>query len=723
VADFEGGPSGVQADGSSVEVFERDAGAGKALRWTVAAGAKGAVLNIPVHTPDIRPFGLLRLDIRAVDRPKAPIRFQISSPAGGLEGVLPEPRPEWRTVEVALPSLRVHKDFDPARVGWLQIVPGDDAALAIEIDRIALVGTEGGWRGGGGSFVVADFESEGLSRRDVSEGWRSEVLEDGDGHVLRLSATKEKPLFLTFENVPQDLRPFRRLAFRARVTEGSGAGLRLAFNGEKGSLGTSLGRLSGTWSRLEVPIPEMEADAGYDPQKAGSLELWTFSDTRRVLELDDITLHAEAAGWRYTALERFERGIRPAAPSLVIADFEDPGGLDRIGCEESTAERVAVPKCRENPTGSALRWTVAEGAKPAHLYLRGVPRDLREYRFLRFLARADRETDADIQLRIESRGGTWRGGRASLAIDLKGFGRKWKQWEVVLPEMHRLGDFDPEFVASLHFSRTGALSVHLDEVMLLKGAGGCTRTDRALKEWYFGKGRSDTVREVASEGLRIISDSTETDRRLVKKLQGFLDHFRRETGLGPPRQPVEILLLADRAAWSKPLDSESWGAAREVGGAGFARSGTLHSFVQDVESPAFLHELAHALTQRCAGSGGGAWFQDGLADCVGERFRGARAAARYATEVSAEDRTPLAEVIALPALPPGGGGPRLAAAAFVEFLLAGPRSPATRERIADLALLDPAAPAFGDAVAHLLGASPADLDTEFQAWLMAAVPK
>ena len=727
LASFEGagGKERITTKGSRSEAVA--ARSGRGIRWETEDGADPAELWVRTEPFDLRPYGLLRFSLRAPKPIESIVWFRLASSGGDVTVSLPAAGPEWTEVEVPVPAMDSRPGFDPAGVLGFELYSHRAASFVLDVDEVRLVRSPGGWRGAGDGeegfrFVVADFETPAGSRFEVpEEGCAGEVVESGEGHALRLTGKGRFSLVgVGFDNMPEDLRPFRFLSLRARLVSGSATGVRLWVTGSSGTLEAVLPRLGPDWSEVRLSLPEMEADETFDASKVSRLGLYSLSSSKPVIELDDLAVIVGGAGWRYTALEQLARGPHEAAPVLSIADFEAENSLDSVLVEGGKVERVKVKRKRDNGTGHALKFEVEGEGETAHLYLRRVPRDLRDFRVLRFLARADRDTDADVQVRVESRGGSgwFSGAKGSLGLDVVGFTKAWKRVEILLPDVPALGDFDPEHVVSLHLSRKGPMSVSVDEFELVKGAGGCRRTDREELARVFGKDVVDAVTELDSEHFRVFTDDPRPDKKLAKRLEAQFDRVDRLVHLPDLPRPVEVFLVGDREAFEDPYLREGMSVDRVGAAAGFARAGALVACVADVDAPAFVHELAHAVVQRALGSGGGAWLQDGLAELAALRSAGNDPAALYRETVRARDRIPLPDLLVDPdPSRHGKGGALLMAAAFTQFLLEGPPAARSPDALRRLTLLTPGAPRQTEALEEILATPFADLEREWTEWI------
>ncbi|MEN8149323.1 MAG: hypothetical protein ABFS86_05835 [Planctomycetota bacterium] len=727
LADYEAEDGRTACEGGFTEIRKDGAAVGKAhLRWEIPGGTDAARVWTRLDETDIRPFGVLRFRYRLKRPFDGLIWVGLRSEKGAIEATITEPSDGWRTLEISLAGMWKHADFDPAKVRWIEFHTFRSDHVQFDVDEVELVRTEGGWRGAGAGkegfrYTVADYEGGPGSEIETTEWCRQEIVEEDGGHVLRLTP-QGRHAFLSAHigNVPEDLRPFRLARLRARVVWGSGRGIEFRILSSGGALEADLPELSEEWRTIEIPLPEMEMAETFNPRSAAGIHLVAFSNAKRVVEVDDVELVVSGTGWRYSAKELIERGLQDFAPVKQVADFESPAAATRVEFDDCEVARVPVKKKRGNGTGFALKWTVPEEVDKASIVLRQIPRNLSDYRILRFVARADRKTDADVQVRLESvdypLGGiirSWSDG-GSLAFDIEGFDRNWKTIELQLPEAHRLGSFNAANVTGLRISRSGGLTVYFDRFELVKGGGGCLHTDRQEIARRFGGEGKRKVHEITTKHFRIFTDVERPDRKLGKKLESILDRARKELRLPEPVGAVCVWIHAERDAWADPLLRKSWTVHQLAAMAGFARAGSLCTWHQDYAAEPFVRELTRAIVQRSAGSGGGDWLQQGAAAFVAARFAGRSPADDYRGAVKRRQRRPLVDLLVHPRLP---AEQRAMAAAFVEFLYRGPRAEQTVRGLSTLVLLDPRAPAFLEALEETLGAPVGDLDEEFRAWL------
>ncbi len=169
-----------------------------------------------------------------------------------------------------------------------------------------------------------------------------------------------------------------------------------------------------------------------------------------------------------------------------------------------------------------LRWSVSGKSGSAGLTFRQVPADIRSYRWVRLKVRIKGKPEGDISVHFQDMKGYLTG-------TLRGLERRWREIEVALPGMVRREDFDPEKVLLFRFTYYGSapFELEIDDIELVKGAGGWERTGAEQTAHVFGRDRVRKVKEI------------ETDLSLsIRKMQ---DRYKMWAVLLPPIPP---LLLA-----------------------------------------------------------------------------------------------------------------------------------------------------------------------------------
>jgi hypothetical protein len=137
------------------------------------------------------------------------------------------------------------------------------------------------------------------------------------------------------------------------------------------------------------------------------------------------------------------------------------------------------------------------------------------------------------------------------------------------------------------------------------------------------------------------------------------------------------------------------------------------------------HELTHSIVHCTLGTGGGAWFQEGIAVYLEGRWRDRSVAADFAPRLRSDTYVPLAEFIAIPRLVRETdltGGPREAgwlyaqAGAFFEFLLWGPYTESAPNRLKLLSILHAGRHEIAGEVERILGQTLDDVERAWVEW-------
>jgi hypothetical protein len=722
----------LHTSGSTIEVFERSPG-NPALRWKQEPGSPVSTLSIRNLPTDLSPYRTLRMKVRSTPALTQSSYLRFTSEEGLLTGYLPGIPDKWELFEIALPDLRARMGFDPKSLVWMQISVIRPEGLTIEFDDIELVKGGNGWRYSEEEraariadprLVVEDFEAADSMARSQAEQSRAERIrtKKPKGHALRwIQEPAADGGWLDFVHLPEDISAYRVLRFRARVTSGVADDVYVRFRG-KGILEADFPLLGDEWETIEILLPEMRVDKEFDPKEVHFLRLVCFETKGHHLEIDDIELLREGAGWRYSAEERREMGIDPSAPSFRLADFEGRGALSHIYSRNSRIEIVEEKK-RGRVRGHHLRWRVdKESDWPGVAFLR-VPTDIRDYRTLRMRIRVNKMPSDGLTICFQCMKGVLR--REITAIP-----KRWKEVEIPLPEFVADEDFDPEKVRVCRLIYYGkeAFVLELDDVELVKGAGGWKMTEDEQVAFVFGRDRVRKVRQIETDHFLVWTDSAAARKKFPKALEKTHDFVCKELGLEkmgieemPGKLPVYIFQNSNlyfdfcvRKGWSK--------AAAEAT-AGHAAGSYFATYYQAPGSATVTHELTHSIVHRTLGEGGGSWFQEGIAVFVEMKWQRKSAAADFAPRIRSGAYVPLAEFMRIRQLigeDDVKGGPKTShwlyaqAGAFFEFLLRGPYAETAPDRVKAISVLE-----AGDVVKEIekiLGRPIDQIEKDWKAW-------
>ncbi|MEN8148477.1 MAG: hypothetical protein ABFS86_01570 [Planctomycetota bacterium] len=717
--------------GSTIETVERADGT-PVFRWQGAKESPIAVLSIRILPDDLSAFRTLRLNARATPALNETLYVRFVAEDGFLSGSTAAPATtEWKPVEIGLPDMRADSGFDPASLTWLQFSVICPEGFTIEFDGIELVEAGAGWRYSPEEeaarqidprFLVGDFEpGSAVTRFRAGKGKAFVVASKKPaGRVLRwtLEASNDGG-WLDFVNLPEDLTPYRYLRFRARFASGGTDGLYVRFRADEATVGALLPAIGEEWTEVEIPLPEMRMTGELDPAKVLFLRLVCFRSTGHELDIDDIALVKDGDGWRYSVEDRREMGIDPAAPSFRIADFDRRNALAHVSGTNSEIEVLPVKKGRRS-RGQHLRWSVKKGSKRAGVTFVRIPSDLRDYRTLRFRARINRMPAGRLSVCFQCMKGV-------LGRDLATITKRWQEFEVPLPHMASDEEFNVEAVAVCRFFYYGdaAFTLDLDDIELVKGAGGWKLTEDEQVAFVFGSSRAKKVRKIDTDHFFIWTDSAAARKKFPKALEKTHDFVCRELGMEeiPGRLPVYIFQNSNlyfdfcvRKGWSREAAEAT---------AGHAGRTYFATYYQAPNSATVTHELTHSIVNRTFGTGGGSWFQEGIAVHVELRWKRSSAAEGFAPRLRSGEFVPLAEFLKIDRLigeDDVKGGPRTShwlyaqAGAFFEFLLRGPYRETAPGRVNMISVLDTDE---GDVVAEvekILGRSIEQIEEDWIAW-------
>ncbi len=692
----------VLVEGGTATRFEGEFDEGRwALRWLLADGLEPATLAFyREETFDLRPFSKLVWRWRA-EGPQLPrLYLTMDSKQGSLLSPLPAPTSEWTELEIPLENMTTWGDFEPEDIAWIQLYSYRSRRCTIEIDSVRLVKGEGGWRGSRGGdhpeFKVADFEGAMASTRFSAAESKAEIVDSGDrggGKVLRWTQARANDGgWLTFNHLPPDLTPYRWLSFKYRQVEGNPESLYVRIRSNEKILGAELPAATEKWQVVSICLPDMRRDEGFDPKEEYLvIRLVCFETAGFVVEVDDLVLKKEGDGYEYSARERLAMGVDLTAPIYRIADFERRVTTSCLVAVDSAVEQFPLKRSRKKE-GSALRWKVDPRAGSPVLNLRNVPVDIRKYRTLRMRARVNRRVDQPIEFRFRSMEG-------GLEAKFEGLTSRWKTYEFALPKMSQWGEFDPKDVMLLRFDYEGekGFQLELDDIELVKGAGGWVKSkDQQLAD-VFGEDRYRKTKEIETDHFVIWTDSKAARKKFPKALEKTYEFVCQELGIDGFEGKLPVYIFQNSDLYAAFCVRKGWSKGAALATAGHASASYFATYYQAPDSAVVTHELTHSIFNRARGVGGGSWFQEGVAVYVEERWQKRSPAVMFAPALRSGKFVPLPQLIQTKRLIggediKGGAGSAGAlysqAGAFFEFLLRGPFAKLRPEAIRSLAVLD-----------------------------------
>lgn len=575
---------------------------------------------------------------------------------------------------------------------------------------------------------IADFEDAAYVETIHAAASSVEVVDQtqpAGGHALRwtLEKTEGSAAYIYLPvATPPDLEKNRLVQFRIRA-DGERAGeLYVQLENKAGAwLGARVRGAGSEWKTMTFDLDSMERDGRFDPAAVTRVAFVVWESKGGSYLLDDVALlpapphPAAAAGGKSPP----SSGTDAKKDRVVIADFESPESLDFADPERSTTERVAAgPKEK----GSVLAWTQHAGGKTSCVELYGMPRDVRNFRTLRFRVRADHPVTQTLDVRFET------SVKDVLSADVNGISTEWKTVEVRLPNMEVMREFDPRRVrgvAFIFFEPPEAV-IQIDDVELETGAGGWRLTEPEMLVRAFGDARAKKVTKIPTKHFIVYTDSAAAQGKFPKALEEAYEFSKKTTGMPEMDETLPIYIFQNSslyvdfcvryAHWTKEL-------AEQTAGHGSGRY--FATYYQSPDAPTVVHELTHSLFHRTRGAQGGSWFQEGVAVYVEHAWQKQSAAEIFSANLRSGQFVHLAEFMAFPTLVvehDTKGGPRTAdrlylqAGAFYEFLVRGPLADEARAVIPVLARTpkpDAEMPAY---TAKLFGRSLDDLEKEWIAW-------
>lgn len=571
--------------------------------------------------------------------------------------------------------------------------------------------------------VVADFdggETSGQFRAVDSEAELVSAGPDGSKALQWRQVPAQAGGWLAIRVLPEDIRPFRSLRFRARCLGAYHDEVVVLIRSADGTIGAELRGLTDAWQTIEMLLPEMKQQREFDPTGVERLTLACWETKGFTLEIDDIVLLKEKGGWRYTADELQARGIDTAGPVYRIGDFEDDRAVKRVEAVESTLEGVAAKPRRK---GRCARWAVPKGENTAWITLPNFPKDIREYRQLRMSVRSKDRLPDEVHVRI-------RGGEGYLTKPLPDLKKKtWNDIVIPLPTMSSKDDFDPEKVWGLRFVvfRPNGCELDIDDIELVKGAGGWRMSKEERLAWLFGKKRRKKVKEIETSHFRVFTDCSAAKRKFPKALEKIYDFVLETLPLGGFREDdrLDVFIFQNPEIYFDFCVRRGWTREAAERTAGHAWSGFFATYYQSPSAATVVHELTHSLFHRAMGTGGGSWFQEGAAVCVEERWQKRDAAKLFATQLRGDRYVPLAEFLETDRLirahdVRGGANTShalyLQAGALFEFLMRGPFAQAHPDALNQLAQLEWDEDSIVEDVERIYGTSLAEIETVWLEW-------
>jgi len=721
----------LQVIGATVEAFDRSAGK-PALRWTKTPGAKVSAIGFPDPPRDVSPFRRLRFRIRATKNVEAPMFVVFRAKRATLTARVAGPTTEWKRVEIMLPDMRASHLYDPEAVDRLFLgFDREDENFTIELADVDMGKGRGGWRNTtredkkllrAKKFVVEDFETAHSMPR--TRPHKSEVdtipTTDPKGHAVRWTLTAGKKLgCIDFFNCPVDLRPYRLLRFRARAKKGMSADLRVRFRSKGGILESRLPDFDEKWRTFEILLPDMRARGEFD---IAAVKYFRFTFTKSDgswIDFDDFVLEKAGRGWRWSAGDRLELGIDATAPVYRISNFERLNAITRIHTKNSDAE-VVEEKLRRRDRNQHLRWTIEPGSKDPSVTFMQVPPDIRSYRTLRFRVKVDKNPAARLKVCLQGMSG-------AITKDLDLAPGTWQSVEVPLPEMTVEEGFDPKDVLICRFVYYGdlGLDLDLDDLELQKDAGGWQRSESEQVAAIFGEERTRKVKKSSTDHFLIWTDSSAVQKKFHRSLEKMHTFVCRELGIEAPAGKLSVYIFQNPDLYFDFCERKGWTRAEARLTSGHAADGYFATFYQAPGAPTVAHELTHSIVHQTLGTGGGAWFQEGIAVYLEGRWRKRSTAKEFASRIRSDEFVPVAELMRVAKLirsEDRTGGPRQAAwlyaqaGAFFEFILRGPYSDSSPDRMRALCVLDCEGDERIREVERILGRPISDIQKEWVDW-------
>lgn len=566
----------------------------------------------------------------------------------------------------------------------------------------------------GERFVVADFEDPSVESKILFKGSTYRSVpdpDDGPGRVARwtLPGNGEEAA-LQFKNLPADFSPWKCVRLRIRrVGPGAGMVYLRVFTTPTDETYLRLPGITEKWTTFAVDLTRTPVRGAFDPAKVSRIDVALLKPGKGEYHVDDVVLE------RTTEISP-ERRAREMEPAWVLDDFEDPGVGDRIDFKGGAI--AAVPEKKE----SVLRWEIDGTTDPAALYFLDLPRNLRDYRTIRFKVRAEGDDPQPLEVKLQT------GFTNALTEQVPKPGRKWQTVEIQIPKMREQGSFDADRCEDLGvfvFKPVKGVLL-LDDVELVRGKGGWTLSEEEVCRMLFGERKAGKGMHRPSPHFDLYTDSSAAAAKLPAGLEKAHKFARDLLALPELDRAVPVYCFQNPETLKKFLVREwrwSEGAAARLTAVGNAR-GIVLSF-RAPEDSQMVHELVHSLFHRGRGKEGGSWLQEGMAVLVERAWEKGDAAAEFAPNLRTGTFVPLAEFVAIPDLfarddASGGAGTSTAlfaqAGAFYAFLSRGPRSEKWKEVLPKIARtpVEPAGRAA--ALEEALGVKLPDLEKEWIEW-------
>jgi len=420
---------------------------------------------------------------------------------------------------------------------------------------------------------------------------------------------------------------------------------------------------------VEFELDAMPIRGPYNPRRPRDIGLWIKEPSAGVYWIDDLVLLKE-----HSPLEDLR--ARSAEETFTVADFELPDvvdWLDHKGCDLSR-----VPAGKKKKSGNCLRWEIDGSVNPAGIYFFDVPLDITQYRSIRFRVRGEKPLGQPLAVKLQC------GFDDALTTNVENIGKKWKEVEILIPEMRDQGFFLPRRLENfgIFMFRPKAAVVYLDDIRLVKGESGWRYSEKELKAVLFGKSRARKAKRITTPHFDLYTDSKAAVSKFPDGLEKAYSFVKTELGIEDIEEPLPVYIFQSSSSLQNFLVEYSGLAKAEaVGLHGIANGRYLAAYYQAPESSFIVRQVTRSLVHRAYGREGGSWFQDGVAKYLEFRWRKESAAEEFAARVRSGKYAPLGELLTMGKLfregdARGGASSSDAlsrqSAAFYEFLIRGP---------------------------------------------------